>query len=349
MGLDVPTSESHGLEWTRLCAQAYHRQQDLHQTTSSPWIPSKARMRSFSFRRSTWWLALVFNFAQETLAFQAAGFAPPAQRGLLAARARASEGLTTRMKHPCAMIRPALCGRRTTVQTVSMLGFVQNPSAYMALAALPTVALQSITASVRASPMLADCLFAGALYVLGKVTSSAIIGTREDLPSLSKWFICGLVDGYACHAWYSFLEFKCRFIADRLQQSLVMNGLSSVLFTPAYCAGFLVLLSLLEGKGIRGAKARLARDFNSLSNKSIKVWGVANMPLFLLVPLHMRVVASMGMHYVYLVGLALWDANSRKPAPVPEQETAWGSEQHSCTQPALNLAYAKMPLVDVPP
>merc|ERR1712230_178029 len=32
--------------------------------------------------------------------------------------------------------------------------------------------LWSITASVRASPMLADCLFAGALYVLGKVTSS---------------------------------------------------------------------------------------------------------------------------------------------------------------------------------
>jgi len=108
-------------------------------------------------------------------------------------------------------------------------------------------------------------------------------------------------------------------------------------------------LSLLEGKGFRGAKARLARDFNSLSAKSIKVWGVANIPLFLFVPLHMRVVVSMGMHYVYLVGLALWDANARKQAQAPEQETAWGSEQPRFTQPALNLAYAKMPLVDVPP
>merc|ERR1712216_214831 len=264
----------------------------------------------------------------------------------LAARGWAPGGLSKmRIKNP----RAVLLGRRTSAQQVSMLGFVPNPGASMALAALPALALQTAMASVRASPMLADCLFAGILYVLGKVTSSAIVGTREDLPSLSKWFICGLVDGWACHAWYAFLEFKFRLIADRLQQTLVMNGLSAAFFTPAYCAGFLVLLSLLEGKGFRGAKARLARDFNSLSAKSIKVWGVANIPLFLFVPLHMRVVVSMGMHYVYLVGLALWDANARKQAQAPEQETAWGSEQPRFTQPALNLAYAKMPLVDVPP
>jgi len=288
-------------------------------------------------------IALVAGLAQHASAFHhAAGFRAPAQLRT----SHAASGIGAQRKH-ATTLRPARLGR-SAVQQASMLGFVLNPSAYMALAALPMVALKTAMSSVRASPMLADCLFAGVLYVLGKVTSSAILGKREDLPSLSKWFVCGLVDGYACHAWYSFLEFKCGFIADRLQQALVMNGLSSALFTPAYCAGFLALLSLLEGKGIRGAKARLSRDYSSLSEKSIKVWAMANMPLFLLVPLHMRVVASMGMHYVYLVGLALWDANARKGA---EQKTAWGSEQQGYTQTGLNqnLAMAKVPLVEALP
>jgi protein Mpv17 len=294
-------------------------------------------------------IALVAGLAQHALAFHhAAGFLAPA-------RQRTSHPARVLGAHVQHVTTPrARLGRRTSVQDASMLGFVLNPSAYMALVALPTVALNTVLSSVRSSPMLADCLFAGVLYVFGKVTSSAILGNREDLPSLTKWFVCGLVDGYACHAWYSFLEFKFSFMADRLQQALIMNGLSAALFTPAYCAGFLALLSLLEGKGISGAKARLSRDFNSLSEKSIKVWGLANIPLFWLVPLHMRVVVSMGMHYVYLVGLALWDANARKAA----QKTAWGSQQqsHTCnTQPGLNLALAKVPLAgalpkcDVPP
>ena len=238
--------------------------------------------------------------------------------------------------------------------------------------ARPTIALTTIMAVMHASPMMMDCLFAGVLYVLGKITSSAITGTRESQSGLTKWFICGLVDGYVTHLWYSFLALKFAFISNNLARTLAMTAVSSAFFTPLYCAGFLLLLSLLDGNGISGAKARLLRDWKSLSIKSSKVWGVANIPLFLLVPLHMRVAASMAMHYFYLVGLALWDTKAQMSAQPhtepgtssrghqcdtrvqrsaqlqvePESEMAWSSVRHhnaaAQIEPTLNLACAKM-------
>jgi hypothetical protein len=241
------------------------------------------------------------------------------------------------------------------------------------LTAIPVIALQTITTFSQAQPMLMDCLFAGVLYVFGKITAGAITGKRQTGQGLTKWFICGLVDGWACHAWYAFLEANCALITNRLQQAVVMNGMSAAFFTPTYCAGFLILLSLLEMKGIKGAKDRLACDFRDLAGKSTKVWGVMNLPLFLCVPLHMRVVVSMMLHYVYLVGLALWDANKQKAAgagtlsvvPLPEfsapamaapsqagnsLDAAWfgsgllmPSHGHAPNS-ALNLAHAKLPM-----
>lgn len=249
----------------------------------------------------------------------------------------------------------------------------------MVLTTMPAIAMKTIFAV--AQPMLLDCLFAGVLYVLGKMTAGAITGKRQTAKGLTKWFICGLLDGWACHAWYAFLEANSNFITNRLQQAVVMNGMSAAFFTPTYCAGFIVLLSLLEMKGINGVKERLARDFRDLAGKSTTVWGVMNMPLFFCVPLHMRVVVSMMMHYIYLVGLALWDTNKQKAAiagtlstdPLPEaagavpamaassqagdsQDAAWfgsGLLQPSndimiAPHGALNLAHAKLPMRHLP-
>ena len=254
---------------------------------------------------------------------------------------------------------------------------------------LPVLAIKAVMAT--AHPLLVDSLFAGLLYVLGKATSSTILGRRESGVSLQKWFICGLADGLASHAWYSFLEAKFAFITSNVHRALAMNSMSMAFFTPAYCAGFLILLSLLEGKGVRGAMDRLRTDGTELITKSVQVWGAINMPLFILVPLHLRVMVSMGFHYVYLVCLALWDANSRKAANAGElseaplvpavemiaalqplsravlqrtlldhkdwverepedgvvRETAWGFSDEPAHVPALSLAVAKVPLVDL--
>ena len=37
------------------------------------------------------------------------------------------------------------------------------------------------------------------------------------------------------------------------------------------------------------------------------MWGPVNLLLFTVVPLQMRTVVSMCIHYFFLVGLALWD------------------------------------------
>jgi len=248
--------------------------------------------------------------------------------------------------------------RTSGIQQQSMLlGFsaAANP---MALAALPVLAFNTAkTVIASANPVVVDCIFAGLLYVLGKMTSSAFSGEQESLPSLAKWFTCGLVDGWACHAWYAMLQCTFGFLPV-FQQMVFMNGLSSVFFTPAYCAGFLVLLSLLEFKGLNGAVDRVGRDWKELASKSVQVWGVLNIPLFLCVPLHLRVVFSMGLHYVYLVGLGVWDAKTRQsvqgaPASTAAQGSAGGGGEYNrgngfgSAQSALNLALAKVPLDDM--
>jgi len=263
--------------------------------------------------------------------------------------------------------------RTSGIQQQSMLlGFsaAANP---MALAALPVLAFNTAkTVIASANPVVFDCIFAGLLYVLGKMTSNAFSGKQGSLPSLAKWFTCGLVDGWACHAWYAMLEFNFGFLPV-FQQMVFMNGLSSVFFTPAYCACFLVLLSLLEFKGLSGALDRVGRDWKDLASKSVQVWGVLNIPLFLCVPLHLRVVFSMGLHYLYLVGLGVWDAKTRQsvqgaPASTAAspwsksrgmdrrgldqaQGSAWGDGEYGrgsgSAQPALNLALAKVPLDDM--
>jgi hypothetical protein len=83
---------------------------------------------------------------------------------------------------------------------------------------------------------------------------------------------------------------------------------SSVLYTPVHCVYFLSLISLLEGRGWSGAVRRVKGDTFAMLWNATKVWGPVNLLLFGFVPLHMRTIVSMSIHYVFLVGLALWDA-----------------------------------------
>lgn len=252
-----------------------------------------------------------------------------------------------------AELRPMRKCARASSPTM-LLGYASPVSE--ALTTLPVLAVKAacagataVSAAARTNPLLVDALFAGVLYVLGKVTSGAILNKKQSPEGLRKWFVCGLVDGWACHAWYSLMELKFAFITDRLQKTIAMNGVSTVLFTPAYCAGFLVLLSVLEKKGLRGAVSRVQRDWKGLARTSAGVWAAFNVPLFLWVPLSMRVMASMGFHYVYLVGLALWDANARAAAKAGAMAEPEGAEEgvpmvtvpmvtEPTPQPALQLS-----------
>eukprot|EP00960_Hanusia_phi_P043092 755860-Hanusia_phi.AAC.4 len=87
-----------------------------------------------------------------------------------------------------------------------------------------------------------------------------------------------------------------------------MTIVSSSLYTPIYCLGFLVVLSLLECKGVDGSIARVKKDFPDLYKSCLTTWAPLNAIIFGLVPLEFITVTAMLLHYVYLVVIALWDS-----------------------------------------
>ena len=54
------------------------------------------------------------------------------------------------------------------------------------------------------------------------------------------------------------------------------------------------------------------RTSRTLLQKTTKVWVPVNVLLFGLIPLQARTMVSMGIHYLFLVGIALWDAAMRE-------------------------------------
>ena len=53
-------------------------------------------------------------------------------------------------------------------------------------------------------------------------------------------------------------------------------------------------------------------DTGDLAKRTFKVWAPTNVMLFTLVPIQLRTAVSMLIHYVFLVGVALWDSSVRE-------------------------------------
>lgn len=161
---------------------------------------------------------------------------------------------------------------------------------------------------IFANPLVMDGFMAAVLYAAGKLTSSSISGQKQTMRWLFNWAVCGVVDGVCTHQWYHYLQALADLTTySTMTKALAMTATSNLLYTPIYCIGFLFLLSMLEGKGVAGAKTRIRLDIKPLFFNSFKVWGPTNVLLFAFVPLHIRTVVSMLIHYVFLVGLAVWD------------------------------------------
>jgi hypothetical protein len=167
----------------------------------------------------------------------------------------------------------------------------------------------ALCATVSRQPMAKDVASASCLYALGKFTSALISGEEQDVGWRVNWAMIGIVDGMLTSSWYLFIQRIADHSPWELGPTTVLMMLaSSLLYTPVYCVYFLILISLLEGKGWQRACARVRCDTLAMLWKATKVWGPVNLLLFGFVPLHLRTVVSMSIHYVFLVSLALWDA-----------------------------------------
>ena len=210
------------------------------------------------------------------------------------------------------------------------------------VAAVPGAASSWYLAELEQNALAVDAATASTLYALGVLTSTAISEKREpDMASyVARWSAMGVVDGVCTHAWYECLQGG----ADALQlgrmEPVAMTLFSSSVYTPIYCAAFLLLLSLLEGKGWAGAQARVRADVEEMLWKTTKVWGPTNFLLFALVPLQTRTIVSMGIHYVFLVGLALWDAAIRERRATPAAPGPETASFPSISDEQLRLATA---------
>ena len=215
----------------------------------------------------------------------------------------------------------ALSRRRSRAASTMLMDPATLAHAAEAVVAVPGAAYAWYVGALTGNGLAVDTATASLLYALGVLTETAITGKAISARYVAIWAILGVGDGLTTHAWYGFLQSR----ADHLTQQLVSVGdgvltypgqlpegvgmtlVSNLLFTPVYCAGFLVLLSLLEGKGWNGAVERVQLDGEALFWKATKVWGAANLMLFSFVPIDVRTAASMGIHYVFLVAVALWN------------------------------------------
>lgn len=198
------------------------------------------------------------------------------------------------------------------------------------------------------TPASMDCLTGMGLYYLGQRVKGVISKTQPSWDVLMRWMAIGIVDGFSSHQWYEVLE---QFMShqfpnsDHWFETVTMATTSTFGFTPLYCAGFLGLLSLLEGKGIQGAADRLKEDYFTLVTKTIQTWGLFNVGLFGFVALEHRVTVTMTFHFFYLIGLALWNegylsVGTQKTSAANVQQQAQSFQD---INPGLRLAVSYHP------
>ena len=134
-----------------------------------------------------------------------------------------------------------------------------DPSATLALAqatndilAAPGAAYSWYLGALDRDALAVDTATASVLYALGIVTSSAM--SKKWDPDMTRhvamWAALGVADGLCTHSWYGFIQSVANSVEmPEAAEALAMTVTSSTLYTPVYCMGFPVLLSLLEGKG----------------------------------------------------------------------------------------------------
>ncbi|MGB1600446.1 MAG: Mpv17/PMP22 family protein, partial [Promethearchaeia archaeon] len=192
-------------------------------------------------------------------------------------------------------------------------------AAAQAVVAMPHEAYSIYMGALDANALAVDTGTASLLYMLGKLTSKAFGADSAQLKNdqvlfLARWGVLGLCDGLCTHHWYGLLQSMVNIAmpsASELTAGFAMAAMSALVYTPAYSAAFLLLLTLLEGESWERAAKRVRLDTGDLAMRTFKVWGPTNVMLFTFVPLELRTAVSMLIHYVFLVGVAVWDSSVR--------------------------------------
>eukprot|EP00281_Chroomonas_sp_CCMP1168_P022198 CAMPEP_0206235070 /NCGR_PEP_ID=MMETSP0047_2-20121206/12944_1 /ASSEMBLY_ACC=CAM_ASM_000192 /TAXON_ID=195065 /ORGANISM="Chroomonas mesostigmatica_cf, Strain CCMP1168" /LENGTH=373 /DNA_ID=CAMNT_0053659231 /DNA_START=32 /DNA_END=1153 /DNA_ORIENTATION=+ len=97
--------------------------------------------------------------------------------------------------------------------------------------------------------------------------------------------------------------------------------MTSLFYTPLYCLLFVVTSAIWDGLGLKGIVEKVKTEGKTLIIGTVPTWTVINVFLFIWVSRTYRVLIAELFHYVYLIGLALWELSIIKAKKGEDTDT----------------------------
>jgi hypothetical protein len=155
-----------------------------------------------------------------------------------------------------------------------------------------------------------DTLTGVVLYLLGKVTSDKITGHKTSSHDLKKWAAAGLMDGSFTHWWYKTVNDLTVGVADEVSRTTLMVGTTSFMYSPIYSLMFVAIMAMADGHRGKDIVNKVKSDWVVMASATTFTWLLPNVMLFTCVAPKYRLLVSMVMNYIYLIGLALWESGN---------------------------------------
>ena len=158
----------------------------------------------------------------------------------------------------------------------------------------------------------------------------------------------GACDGFCSHFWFLGLSGAVESSGWAASSGSVGGAAvqvlaDAVLLSPVWCAAFLAVMALLEGRGARGAARALREDWRDLVRGNLFAWVPANAFMYFAVPVPWRVTFTGAYSLLYTVvlslwaeggrggrrdwGLGLWPPEKESAGPPPPRHRGGGSER----------------------
>jgi len=231
----------------------------------------------------------------------------------------------------------------STATRFGIRAVTQNPNAMVrgmvgitsVLANLPRLAWAGYNNALGFNPLLVDAITTMFLYVLGQLTLSLLTSKMSSKSVMSRWAFFGIIDGVFTHKWYKISEWLAIAIhpagghAAHVGIKIFFTG---GFYTPAYCLLFILVGAIWEGKRGQQVVDKFKAEAWPLLKGTVPLWTGLNVLLFWFVPIKYRVLVAEIFHYVYLIGLAVWEAGTRAKAEAREAQLELAKEETAAAE-----------------
>jgi hypothetical protein len=237
----------------------------------------------------------------------------------------------------------------STATRFGIRAVTQNPNALArgifgmgsVLANIPRLAWAGYNNALGFNPLLVDALTTCFLYVLGQLTLSLLTSKMSSRSVMSRWAFFGVVDGVFTHMWYEVSEWIAIGLlpggshAAHVGVKIFFTGGA---YTPAYCLLFILVGALWDGKRGEEIADKFKAEAWPLLKGTVPLWTGINVLLFWFVPIKYRVLVAEVFHYVYLIGLAIWEAGTRAKADAIQANLELAQQEIAADRPAVAVS-----------